>query len=163
MNANFVQTVPLAPRRPGRLGSILKKKADEFNGATGALVRLVKNAPERGELLRLLRIGVQFARRQHAGSSPGYLRRYITEIASRLKPCTFEGLLEELELAAVQRAQAANNKNLPPIESVDRLWGLVKYHHPKRGRLDATFGNLRNILTKAKKANSQLPATGESD
>jgi hypothetical protein len=40
-------------------------------------------------------------------------------------------------------------------------WELVTYHHPKRGEVQTTFGNLRNILTKANEANSLAPAVDE--
>jgi hypothetical protein len=98
-----------------------------------------------------LRLGMKF-RQQHSGRRPGFLHHYIADLVARIEsPATFKQLIDEIETAAARRNLAALGEALPPIETVNHVWGLVTYHHPRRGRLQVTFGTLRNYLTVAKK------------
>jgi hypothetical protein len=112
----------------------------------------------RDELLGLVRIGVKFARQQHAGRRPGFLHRYVAAIVSSTAAPTFERLIEALELAATRRNGGDEN----PIEHCSRSFSLLTYHDPRRGRLQVTFGRLRNIFTEAKREHSRLPLSRES-
>lgn len=126
-------------------------------------MRYIPAGAKRDELLGLVRIGITFSQQQHAGRRPGFLHRYITGITKRIKPpATFERLLEELELEAARRNLGADGEAGTPIETVNRVWELVTYHHPKRGRLQVAFGTLRNYFTAAKKDNSRVPLNRES-
>lgn len=126
--------------------------ADLFDGATGALARYVQGTPEQDELLLLCRLGIKFARQHHIGGHPGFLRNYITGIVDRMAPpITFNRFLDMLALEAARRDTSDTGKNLPPVISVNRVWGVMAYAHPRRGEVQTTFGNLRNILSKAKK------------
>ncbi|OFZ85788.1 MAG: hypothetical protein A2V78_02490 [Betaproteobacteria bacterium RBG_16_64_18] len=120
--------------------------------ATGTAAHYIPAGPKRDELLGLVRIGIKFQQQQHTGRRPGFLHRYIASITGRIKPpVTFERLLEELELEAARRNLAADDEPLPPVETVNRVWELVTYHHPKRGPLQVAFGTLRNYFTATKK------------
>jgi hypothetical protein len=57
--------------------------------------------------------------------------------------------LYELELEAARRELAGEKAS--PIEKVDRIWEVLTYHDPKKGRMQMPFGTLRNQLTQAKK------------
>ena len=120
--------------------------------ATETLLRYVPAGPTRDELLELVRTGAKFLQQQHIGRRPGFLRRYVTNIVALLDSPTFENLIDELELEAARRGFSETSKGRPPIEEVNRIWDLVKYHDPKRGEVQVTFGRLRNILTSAKKS-----------
>ena len=109
--------------------------------ATGALLALPPG-PERDELLGLVRIGAAF-RSQHRGRRPGFLRNYVAQLVPRLPRPTFEGLLGELELAAMRRDLLGVEAS--PIERVDREWQVVTYHDPRHGRRQVTFKTVRNI------------------
>lgn len=131
--------------------------------ATGTAALYLPPGPECDEVLRLVRIGLKFERNHRAGGHPGFLRSYITGLVAGMKPpVTFADLLHELRLEASRRELSATGKALPPVISVNMTWELVTYHHPKRGEVQTTFGNLRNILTKANEANSLVPAVDES-
>lgn len=134
-----------------------------FADATGRLVRFVPASPERDELLLLVRAGIPFARQHHTGGHPGFLRSYITGIVARMKPpVTFNQLLHELTLDEKKRNSSDTGKSLPPIIYVNWVWEVVTYDHPRRGEVQTTFGNIRNILSKAKKDNSQVPPPDET-
>ena len=116
-------------------------------------MQYVPAGPQRDEILELVRIGTKFRQQQHAGRRPGYLHRYIASLVERLdkSSVTFECLLEELEMEAARRNLGADDAALTPVEIVNRVWELMTYHHPKRGRLQVAFGTLRNHFTAAKK------------
>ena len=100
--------------------------------------------------MRLIRLGAAF-RNQHVGKRRGFLHRYIDGIVARMvPPVTFDRLLAELEMEAVRRA--ADDGERVPVERVSRSFLLVKYHDPKRGEQQVTFGRLKNILTESKRA-----------
>lgn len=127
----------------------------KFDGATGALVRLVPPGPELDELLGLVREGIQF-KRQHVGRRPGFLHRYICGVVEGMAPpVTFAALLSELDIAAARRAACDGRGE--PIERVSRTWEQLTYHDPKRGRQKIAFGTVMNYFTKAKKA--RFPAS----
>jgi hypothetical protein len=126
---------------------------------TGTLVRCIPAGLERDELLGLVRIGIKFAAQQHAGRRPGFLHRYVAGVvASMTAPVTFERLIVELELAAARR----NGGGETPIEQCSRSFELLTYHDPGRGRLQVSFGRLRNIFTESKRENSRPPLSRES-
>ena len=122
-------------------------------------MRFIPEGPKRDELLGLVRIGIIFSQQQHAGRRPGFLHRYVAGIVARMAPpVTFERLIEALELAATRR----NGGDETPIEHCSRAFELLTYHDPRKGRLQVTFGRLRNIFTEAKRENSRLPLSRES-
>jgi len=121
-------------------------------------VRYIPAGPKRDELLGLVRIGIRF-RDQQTGRRPGFLHRYIVDtVASMEQLWTFDALLAALELEAMRRSEDCD----VPIEHVSRAFELLTYHDPKKGRLQVTFGRLRNIFTDAKRENSRLPLNRES-
>lgn len=122
-----------------------------YAGCTGLLDTLLPaDCQERDELLGLVRIGVAF-KTQHHGRRPGFLHQYISSIVERMEaPVTFEKMLEELELEAARRN--LHGEEGKPVEIVNRVWALVVYHHPTKGRQQVTFKTLKNILTFCKKA-----------
>jgi len=125
---------------------------------TGTLLRYIPAGPKRDELLGLVRVGIRFTEQQR-GRRPGFLHRYIVGIVGGIaRPCTFDALLVALELEAMRRAEDGG----VPTEHVSRAFELLTYHDPKKGRLQVTFGRLRNILTDAKRENSRLPLNRES-
>lgn len=114
-----------------------------------SLMLLLPPGPERDKLQHLARVGLAFEAQQH-GRKPGFIRQYVAGIVARLPaPVTFGKLLEEMELEAARRATQPGAA--VPIETVNRVWGLVTYHHPRKGRVQVTFKTLRNHLTPCKK------------
>ena len=125
----------------------MAKPADSAT-ATGYAAQHLPPGPQCDEIMVTLRVGLKFQQQQH-GRRPGFLHRYIAGIvASTAAPATFDGLLEELELEATRRA---TDGEAAPIETVNRVWELVTYHRPRRGRLQVAFGTLRNYFTAARK------------
>lgn len=117
---------------------------------TGAAALYVRSGPEKAEIMTLIRLGLRF-RAQQVGKRPGFLHLYVCGIIARMAPpITFEALLDELGLAAIRRE--AGDARREPIERVSRVYELVTFHDPTRGRQQVTFGRLRNIFTAAKKA-----------
>lgn len=110
--------------------------------------RLMKALPGDEELLMLVQTGIKFCQ-QRRGKSPGFLHNYITDIVSEMPNPTFKCLLSELEFEAARRSLYDEDES--PIEKVDRVWELMTYHHPRKGRTQIPFSTLRNYLTKAKK------------
>ena len=98
------------------------------------------------ELLHLARLGAKFAE-QHRGRRPGFLHRELVRVAAGRR-LTFDELLCELELDAARRALYGAG----PFEKIDRVWGLVTLHDPRKGRRQVAFGTVRNLLTKIRKA-----------
>lgn len=122
--------------------------ADRFAGATGTLFNLLPPGEERDTMLGLIRLGITM-RLQQGGKRPEYLRRYITELVATMpKKATFNDLLDELSLCAARRDLYGVLAS--PIEKVDRVWEVLTYWHPKRGRIQVQFESLENTLTKAK-------------
>jgi hypothetical protein len=119
-----------------------------YADCTGRLVQLLPPGPELDEMLGLVRLGVAF-RSQQRGRRPGFLHRHIADAVQGLPAhATFESLLEELELQAVRRDRG---EDAMPVEKVNRVWQLVTYHCPRKGRQQVTFKTLRNIFTSCKK------------
>lgn len=117
--------------------------------ATGCAGKYIPPGPERDQILTLIRLG-QIFRDQHIGKKPGFMARYLTDLAARIDgPLTFESLLLELRIQSLTRSVDGESGN--PIESVDLSFELLTYHHPRRGRLQMPFGTLRNYLTMVKK------------
>lgn len=118
----------------------------DFLDAAAKLVAYVPAGRDRDDLLRLLRLGVAFAR-QHVGRRRGFLHRYVAQMVGELGPSvTFEDLVAALQLAAARRDQ----DDQAPIEHVSRSFEVVKYCDPRRGLREVTFSTLRNVLTNAK-------------
>ena len=111
--------------------------------ATGDLVRLVPEGPERDALLGLVRIGVAF-KAQHVGRRPGALAVYVDQLIERTGVTTFAGLLLELRLAALRRA-LRDDVSDELIEKVDLAFEVVTFHDPVRGRRQVTFKRLQNL------------------
>ena len=112
------------------------------------LTRYVENAlppsPEREELLGLVRLGLAF-QKQHVGRRPGALKQYLLQLVKKMDGAiTFEKVLDELELEAVRRERGAA---VNPIEKIDRVWELVTFHHPQKGRQKLTFKTIKNNFT----------------
>lgn len=99
------------------------------------------------ELLALASIGFKF-KQQQKGKRPEFLQQYISGLVSKMARPSFKELLHELELAAARRELRGVKGE--PIEQVNRVYELVTYHHPKKGRIQMPFETLRNKLTKAK-------------
>lgn len=113
------------------------------------LTGLIPEGPRRAELVELLRLGVAF-RAQRCGRRLGFFQRYLQDIIDRLgESVTMAGVLEELEVAAARRN--LDGPTASPIEKIDRIWQIVTYHHPKRGRVQITFKTLQNKITLCKK------------
>ena len=105
--------------------------------------------------MRLIRLGAAF-RNQHVGRRRGFLHRYIDGLVARMvPPVTFDMLLGELELESVRRA--GDDGERVPVERISRSFSLLKYHDPKHGEQQVTFGRLKNILTESKR--SAFPAS----
>lgn len=116
---------------------------------TGYVFENLPEGPERDEALGLIRLGFKIAA-QHNGKNPGFLARYLADLAKRINgPLTFESLLLELRYQA--RVREVQGENASPIESVDVSFELLTFHDPRRGRLQMPFGTLRNHLTTIKK------------
>ncbi len=113
-----------------------------------AIDRLTKALPGDYELLDLVKLGIKFKRNQ-SGKKPEYFSEYLASIVKRIEKPTFKNLLCELELEAARRE--LHGEKASPIEKVDRIWEVLTYHHPKKGRMQMPFGTLRNQLTQAKK------------
>lgn len=104
----------------------------------------------RAQVIELVRVGAQFKPQQKIGRRLDFCTRFIIDLARSLdQPVTFAALLDALETQAARReihgAQAA------PIEKIDRVWQVMTFHHPKRGRVQIAFGSLQNKLTLARK------------
>ena len=113
------------------------------------LTRYVEKAlppsPEREELLGLVRLGLAF-QKQHIGRRPGALKQYLLQLVKKMDGAvTFENVLDELELEAVRREQQGATAN--PVEKIDRVWELVTFYHPQKGRQQLTFKTIKNSLT----------------
>ena len=141
--------------------------------ATGYAAENLPQGPERDQIIGLIRLGVKF-KSQQVGKRRGFLHTYLDAIVSRMAaPVTFDRLLSELELESARRGRMGPSKNGNslvanleaahssrgaregiPIEHVSRSFLLVTYHDPKRGRVQVTFGRLRNIFTESKQENS---------
>lgn len=117
----------------------------DFIGATGYVAQHLPPGAETDTVLRLLRQGIKFDRRD--GRRPGELHRYIVGIVAQIpqKP-TFEKLLVSMELEAVRRDRGEHS----PIERVSRSFEIIKFHD-KKGVHEIPFATLRNCLTFAKK------------
>lgn len=114
------------------------------------LTRYVETAlppsPEREELLTLVRLGLSFQKQQRIGKKAGFLKDYLLKLLSTIEgPVTFDRLLQELELEAARRDMYGEEES--PIEKVDRIWGLITYHHPRTGRQQLSFKSIRNKLS----------------
>jgi hypothetical protein len=101
---------------------------------------------DRDEVLRLVRLGATF-QAQQAGKRPAFLANYLHDMLERTGPLSFDDLLIELEREAWRR----ENGEETPIERVDRIWEMLTYHDPKKGRRQITLATLRNKLTKARR------------
>lgn len=117
---------------------------------TGAAAEhLPADGPERDEILGLVRVALRFCDEQ-AGRRPGFMRRYLIDLARKIEPpMTFERLLLQLAFEAQRRAFLGVAES--PIEKIDREFEMVTYHDQKHGRLQVTFKTLRNHLTAVKK------------
>ena len=113
-----------------------------------AIDRLKKAMPGDAELLELVKLGLRFKKNQ-SGGKPRYFSKYLVSIINGIKKPTFKNILHELELESARRE--LHGEKASPVEKVDRIWELVTYHDPKKGRVQMPFGTLRNHLTKAKK------------
>ena len=121
-----------------------------FDTATGMLVSFVPDGPQRDELLGLVRIGIKFDR-QHIGKRPGALSRLVLNTARDAgPPYSFESLLDGLERLAARRE--IHGETASCVERVDRVWCLMTIHLPKKGRVQVSFGTVRNHLSAAKKS-----------
>lgn len=110
-------------------------------------MRAMPPGPERDQVLDLIRFAITF-KAQHAGRRPGFLAKEIARIVEKIgEPITFERVLEEIESAAVRRDRGDEGA----FEQVNRVWSLVTYHDPRRGRVQVTFATIRNKLTACKK------------
>lgn len=117
--------------------------------ATGTAVLYLPPGPECDELLELIRLGVKF-KAQQVGKRPDFLTRYIASLTRKLKPqTTFAALLDELEREAARRE--IHGEHASPVEKVNRVFELVTFHHPKRGRVQVPFKTFQNKLTGARK------------
>ena len=101
------------------------------------------------ELIDLASVAIPFKQQQKKGKRPEYLQRYISGIVSGMPEPTFKELLHQLGLAAARRE--LKGEKASPIEKVDRVFELVTYHSPRKGRIQTPFGTIWNHLTKAKK------------
>lgn len=100
------------------------------------------------ELIDLANVAIPF-KAQQVGKRPEAFSRFLIDIVKDMPKPTFNNVLYELELAAIRRDKEGEQSSC--IEKIDRIWQLVTYHHPKRGRLQMPFSTLRNKLTLAKK------------
>lgn len=117
--------------------------------ATGCAALYVPPGAKCEEILLLIRLGQRF-RSQQVGKRPGTLSLLVLDCARRAgPPYSFDGLLCQLELLAVQREQEGERAS--PVEKVSRVWQLLTFHHPRTGRMQIPFSTLRNHLTNAKK------------
>lgn len=125
---------------------------------TGTLVSYVPEGPDRDLLLGVVRLGLQF-QQQHTGKKPGYLANFVLDCAQRAgPPYSFDHLLFEFNRLAAQRE--SDGERASPVEKVSRSYQLVTLHIPKKGRVQVSFGTLRNHLTAAKKRlAAQFPFT----
>lgn len=100
------------------------------------------------QLAELVRIGQAF-KDQQCGRRPGFLHEFVFQLIERIeKPLTFAKLLDELQLEATRREMYGEEDR--PIEKVNRVWEIVTYHHPRKGRQQVTFKTLRNKFTTCK-------------
>lgn len=114
-------------------------------------------AMDKQELVQMAKSYMRF-KEQQKGKRPEFIQRYIAGIVSGMPKPTFKELLHQLELAAARRE--LKGEKASPIEEVNRVWELVTYHHPRKGRIQTPFGTIRNHLTKAKK--NKFTAAGKS-
>lgn len=126
-------------------------------GATGFAAQHLPPGEQTETVLRIIRLGVKFDHRM--GKQPGYLHRYITNLVGQIPKPTFSKLLTALELEAINRDQGEKS----PVERVSRSFEFVRFHDPRHGEKEITFGTLRDYLTAAKKENSGLPINAEID
>lgn len=120
-----------------------------FDTATGRLHVLLPPGPERDELLGLVRIGVKF-RDQQRGKRAGFLRQYLVNVIAGMDQApTFDNVIVELETAAARRSLRDEAGN--PIMSVNRIWSVVTYQHPKKGAQEVTFKTIRNLIAHCRK------------
>lgn len=116
--------------------------------ATGYLFDNLPAGPERDLALGLVRIGLAF-KTQQRGRRPDCLTKYITGLVQQLPQSTLTGLLERLDVEAARRDKFGERSS--PVEKLDRVWHLLTWHHPRRGRIHVPFGTLKKKLTAAKK------------
>lgn len=101
---------------------------------------------ERDHVLRLIRVGVLFSRRDRR--KPDAFTLYLADLVRDMKTPTFDFLLFSLDLACTRTDPTCRIT----IQRVDRVWSVVKYHDLRRGDFEIGFPALRNKLTAAKKA-----------
>lgn len=118
----------------------------ELCTATGVAAAYIPPGKQRDQVMYLIRLGLPF-RAQHVGRRPGFLHHYICGIVAGMEKPTFTNLLAELDLAAARRDAGGDRE---PIERVSRSFQLLTYHDPRAGRIQITFGTVRNYLTAAK-------------
>ena len=103
---------------------------------------------DKKQLIELSKLAISF-KNQQVVKRPETFSRFLTSIVKHMPNPTFNNVLYQLELAAIKREQEGEQASC--IEKLDRIWQLVTWHHPKRGRLQMPFKTLRNKLTQAKK------------
>lgn len=114
-----------------------------------AAEHLPPDGPVRDELLGLVRIGLAI-KAQHTGRKPGFLHNYLLGLAGGMGgELNFERLLLRLRHEAMKRELLSDEAI--PVEKVDEGFELLTYHEPRRGRVQMTFGTLRNKWTKVRK------------
>lgn len=104
--------------------------------------------PNVTEAHKLIAMAIKF-KEQQKGKRPEHFHCYIRGLINNMQQPTFLNLLFELELAATRRAE--NGEDGEPVESVNRIWETVIFHHRKKGRVLIPFGSVRNCLTRVKK------------
>lgn len=129
---------------------------EKFTTATGYAAAYLPPGKQLDDILVAIRLGQKFDKRE--GKKPGVLSRLVLDCARRAgPPYSFDGLLCEMELLAVQREKEGEARS--PVERVSRTWGLLTFHCPRKGRMQIPFGTLRNHLTHAKKIlRAEIPA-----
>jgi hypothetical protein len=121
--------------------------------ATGYAYEHLPRGKRRDEVLVLIRVGLKF-KQQQAGRKPDYFSHFLAALVPTLSRPAFAALLDALELQAARRDLYGTA--VSPIEKVDRVFEMLTYHDPRRGRLQITLATLRNRFTSAKKKN-QIP------
>lgn len=110
------------------------------------------------ELIDLAKATIKFTEQQKKGKRPEAFSRFLIDIVKDMPSPTFANVLYELELAAIRREKEGEKASI--VERLDRIWQLVTWHHPKRGRLQMPFSTLRNKLSRAKKIKSLREIAG---
>lgn len=102
------------------------------------------------ELDRIVELGIKFRAQQRKGRRRGFLYGFVESLVKQIGAgVTFENLLDAMETEAARRN--LDGERASPVESVNRVWELVKFHIPGKGVRQVPFGTLRNVLTTAKK------------